>query len=179
MAKLPSCFYPITFPFLEVLCIYENSPYLIKFYPSLFHINPSDSTFAVMQFCFFVLPANNSQMWWTKKRRHWQTFSGLNTRERVLLSLVCGAASDNTKAQPPNTATTSQNNMAGKRLSGPFLRPERPYRAGARLNVKTDIYWQQQCALHSLWINKRQKTKKQTSNLVWLDTFGILLQEVY
>lgn len=171
-------------PFLEVLCIYENSPYLIKFYPSLFHINLFDPTnlkqhiccYAVLLFCFASQQQSDLV---DKKRRHWQTFSGLNTRERVLLSLVCGAASDNTKAQPPNTARTSQNNMARKRCSGPFLRPERSYRAGVHLNVKTDIYWQQQCALHSLRINKRQKTKKQTGKLVRLDTFGILLQEVY
>lgn len=144
------------------LCIYLNrsckkhrtSAYLIKFYQS-FHINLTgqtwNCTFAVMQICFFCFSSQQQSDLVKKKNQQKkpkdtkEIFSWLKRCERVWLSLVCDAA--NTKAQPPNTATASQNRKKGA-ASGPHSRPDP---AWLHWKVKTDIYWQQQCAPHSLF----------------------------
>lgn len=147
-------FYPIRFYlslYRSSICIqkHANSYYIIKFYQHSFHILLFDLINSKQHICIIKLFFCQSDLVPWTKRQHWQTFSLLNKCGSMELSLVCDAAIDNTKAQPPNTATTSQNNMEMEQLLE-LLTLECLYRAGFNLNMKTDTYWQQQCAPHSL-----------------------------
>lgn len=153
----PSCFLPKFCFYFYKFCSFtcnpraikrKNSPYLTEFHqPDLTHLRGHICCDAAPRVCV-SLPANNIRIWYRRtKRDTGQHVMAEGVRRRVLVfGLRCS------EWQGEGTASKYSSNLARKGSWGPVLTgTSAPPRARFELGVKTDLCWQQPCALHGLF----------------------------